>query len=164
MEIVYVYFVLNPKTGEIKIGQSCDVQARLHQLETEEGTTLYLLGVQEDVIPLEKRLHQKFSGLRTRGEWFRAERDLRTYILNLNPSKEKISITSDGGVEVISSIKVGWERVKSLLTVGNNFRRADVEILASCSRQWAVNIINYGRSLHEVVEVQRGLYRYDGSS
>ena len=91
---VFVYFVYNPSTGEVKIGQTKNVKARLQSLQTEEGVPLILLGVEEDVVPLEKRLHRKFKKFNTRGEWFKVEGALAKYLsqlsaLNNTPSLEE---------------------------------------------------------------------------
>ena len=87
MEKVYVYFILNPKKHEVKIGQSQDPFARLKQLEVEEKTKLVLLHYQEDVIPLERRLHNRFQEYRTRGEWFILSDEIINHIYSVGKKK-----------------------------------------------------------------------------
>jgi hypothetical protein len=73
----YVYFI---DDGErIKIGRAQDPLQRMQALQTGIGKELALLLA----IPngnLEGLLHQKFAGLRVRGEWFRKEEPLLGFI------------------------------------------------------------------------------------
>lgn len=77
----YVYFVRNPKTREIKIGQSEDVRRRLKELSTKEKCSLELLGVVEAPL-IEKELHSMFSETRLHGEWFSPSVELLDYIIS----------------------------------------------------------------------------------
>ena len=75
---------MNLETGEIKIGQTKHPLKRLEQIREIEKAPLVLLGILEDVVPLEKKLHRKFESFRTRGEWFKATLPLLDYINKLN--------------------------------------------------------------------------------
>ena len=94
LERIFVYFILNLTTQELKIGQSKYPYARLKQLEQEEKAPLVLLGMKEDVIPLEKKLHSKFSHLHSRGEWFKLEGDLVDYVQQIHKASTLIEVTS----------------------------------------------------------------------
>jgi len=62
------YIIKNPSSGLIKIGKTVDIKTRLQTLMCGAGVMLEILVV----IPadIERELHQKFSHLRVRGEWF----------------------------------------------------------------------------------------------
>lgn len=77
----YVYFIRNPKTKEIKIGETDNIGRRKSELERSERTKLEILHVEESV-PLEKVLHGRFSHLSTRGEWFSESSELYVYMKN----------------------------------------------------------------------------------
>lgn len=81
MKTNYVYFVRNPKTREIKIGQSEDVPRRLKELVRAEQCELELLATVEAPL-VEKELHKRFDVARTRGEWFTPNTDLLEYIVS----------------------------------------------------------------------------------
>src|SRR5512139_667275 len=70
MRRLFLYFIKNPRTGEIKIGQSGNPKDRLTQLRSETQDDLVLLGCIEDKLPLETIFHVYFSSYRTHGEWF----------------------------------------------------------------------------------------------
>lgn len=82
--VIFVYFVLDPKTNEIKIGETKEPRERIAQLEQEAGHPLLVLAVVEDRLPLEKVLHIKFDHLMTRGERFSAEPELIAFINELH--------------------------------------------------------------------------------
>lgn len=62
------------------------------------------------------------------------------------------------------SIVDGWKSMSDSLQPGDVFKRSDVEQHMPCSRQWAVNILNYGRIVGDVVKHKRGVYVYKPSS
>lgn len=70
MKRLFLYFIKNPRTGEIKIGQSGNPKDRLIQLRSETQDDLVLLGCIEDKLPLETIFHIYFKDYRTHGEWF----------------------------------------------------------------------------------------------
>ena len=81
----YVYFVLNRDSHAIKIGTAKNLRRRLTSLQTSSPAKLELLcsiklKSVEIAKELEQSLHQKFSDIRIRGEWFKAERELLNYI------------------------------------------------------------------------------------
>lgn len=78
-----VYFIQSAAGGNIKIGVSYDVAARLQSLQIGSPTALRLLasipGSQRD----ERVLHLKFRELRCDGEWFRPEPELLAHIASI---------------------------------------------------------------------------------
>lgn len=84
----FVYFVLNTDSNAIKIGKAKDLDKRLKALQTISSTQLQLLRAiqvigEKEARQLELSLHQKFVHLRLNGEWFKAERELFSYIEDL---------------------------------------------------------------------------------
>lgn len=65
----YIYVMLDENTGQYKIGRSKNPIYREKTLQCEKPTIemkFYYEGTNED----EKKLHKRFEGKRTRGEWF----------------------------------------------------------------------------------------------
>ncbi len=74
---LYTYFIMNTKTGSVKIGQSHNPKERLIRLRYTMtrnreliGPNLELLGIAEDVLPLEKILHEIYKPYQIENEWF----------------------------------------------------------------------------------------------
>lgn len=74
----WVYFVHDPDTDEIKIGQSVSPDDRLRALRRDRPNA-YLLATMPDH-SLERELHERFGHLHVGHEWHRAAPDLREYI------------------------------------------------------------------------------------
>lgn len=74
----YVYFIHGG--DRIKIGFSHNPMTRLKELQTSTADDLQLLGAIPGDEQQEKALHAQFKGLHIRGEWFRADPELITYI------------------------------------------------------------------------------------
>lgn len=62
------YFMLNPVTGMIKIGKSCDAYFRKQALQCGAGAELKIIAIIEKNI--ESTLHKRFEKYRFYGEWF----------------------------------------------------------------------------------------------
>lgn len=76
-----VYFIRADHVGLIKIGIAQDVNQRLATLRTSSPVRLELLAVIRDGgQALEARLHQRFAGARSHGEWFHPTPELLSYI------------------------------------------------------------------------------------
>ena len=78
----YVYFAHSPATELIKIGASNKPEERIHALRiTHKDPTITYIGF----IPAEQKsenlLHKRFKSIRVRGEWFRPDPCLTSYIL-----------------------------------------------------------------------------------
>lgn len=65
----HVYFIRDTVTGEIKIGQSRDVERRFKGIET-GNTHIELMGFVFASAWLESVLHEELHADRTKGEWF----------------------------------------------------------------------------------------------
>lgn len=76
-----IYFVQTEDNQFVKIGYAGDVSKRLAGLQTSSPQTLKLIGTQPGDHGLERRLHERFGYLRTRGEWFATSTDLLEYIV-----------------------------------------------------------------------------------
>jgi hypothetical protein len=66
--------------GQIKIGWSRKVSARLAQLQVGCASPLKLLGTMPGGLAVERRIHERFAHLRLSGEWFTAAPELLAYI------------------------------------------------------------------------------------
>lgn len=87
---IYVYFILDLHTKEIKIGQSADPQVRIETLSSKAGHPLLLLAVIEDKMPLEQIMHQKFAHLNSHGEWFTATDEIVLFVNSLHVNANQI--------------------------------------------------------------------------
>lgn len=74
----FVYFIQCKATKAIKIGHTRDVAKRLHNLQLGSAPLLGLVAMRWVSSPVEEesRLHERYSALRLRGEWFRLSPDL----------------------------------------------------------------------------------------
>ena len=80
-----VYFILNSESNAIKIGRARDIEKRLRSLQTASPVELELLRTiqvesESQAQVLERKLHVRFEHLRLKGEWFKAEPELLSYI------------------------------------------------------------------------------------
>lgn len=66
--------------GQIKIGWSKKVSARLAQLQTGSAVPIKLLGTTPGGRAVERRIHERFAHLRLSGEWFIAAPELLAFI------------------------------------------------------------------------------------
>lgn len=76
-----VYFIQSG-AGAIKIGTAKNVARRIATLRLANPEPLTLLHTMPGGVTLEHRLHRKFAALRIRGEWFRAEDPLLSWLRN----------------------------------------------------------------------------------
>jgi hypothetical protein len=72
----YVYFIQRGVDGPIKIGYSRKPKSRLSQLQSAFPETLRMLGVIPGDKAKERALHDRFDGIRVKGEWFAPDRSL----------------------------------------------------------------------------------------
>ncbi len=78
-----IYFLLNEKVNQLKIGRSTNVYKRIKTLQTACGVSLTLLATIPGHVKEEKNLHRRFAALRVLGEWFNFEAPLREYVGSL---------------------------------------------------------------------------------
>lgn len=71
-----VYFVANSHKTIVKIGYTTDIVQRFNALQSMSHGKLILLGTIEGGLKDEQLLHQRYSLLRSHGEWFCATKDL----------------------------------------------------------------------------------------
>lgn len=76
----WVYFVRSGAAGPIKIGYARDPYTRFMNLRTASPDDVAYLGHFPGGIEEEHAVHERFAHLRIRGEWFRAESELLTFI------------------------------------------------------------------------------------
>lgn len=81
-----IYFILDEERDAVKIGISGDPMGRLASLQTGHAGRLRLVGTMPGTRHDEKRLHQRFAGVRLRGEWFRRTPEIAA--LATGPHKE----------------------------------------------------------------------------
>jgi hypothetical protein len=86
----YVYFILDDSSQNVKIGKSDSPEERLKNLQTANASNLILLKTTKNFT--EKYVHDKFSHIRIRGEWFRYTDELKTFITAI-----KTVIAANGG-------------------------------------------------------------------
>ena len=75
-----IYFASIP--GEIKVGISRNVSARLRQLAAEVDEPIELLGIIEGDLEREQSIHKALAPYRTKGEWYQDCPDTRATIQN----------------------------------------------------------------------------------
>lgn len=84
-----IYFIECPETNSVKIGIACDPEHRLASLQVGCPSHLALIAAAWGGIAEERKLHRVFSEYRIRGEWFRLEGELETFVLNLMAVTER---------------------------------------------------------------------------
>ena len=98
-----IYFV---RAGEyIKIGMTKDVNGRMSAIQTGNPIKLELCGVidhltKEQAHSYERRLHNFFSALRVKGEWFKTNRFEQYH------AESKTIIYGDGGLSLDSVLEL----------------------------------------------------------
>lgn len=78
-QIVPVVYFLEREDGAIKIGTTVDFNKRLYALVLEHGK-LRVLGLISGSYQKETDLHQRFSSVKIKGEWFEACQELFDFI------------------------------------------------------------------------------------
>ena len=120
-----VYFIKNTRTGSLKIGLSVNPESRLATLQTGNEDKLVI----EAVIPnadvsVEKRLHEDWGYLRSRGEWFAPDKALTEFIGQL---KLVVNLYETHGQGVVDDYQwfsdnglLAWRRVWLLALGGHS--------------------------------------------
>jgi hypothetical protein len=83
---MYVYFVQAGESGPIKIGFSTDPDRRIKTLRTAMSEELIVLKVVKGSRQLEKTLHDQFSEINRRGEWYEPTTELLEFVSGLEAS------------------------------------------------------------------------------
>ncbi|MBX5206720.1 GIY-YIG nuclease family protein [Rhizobium sp. NZLR11] len=82
-----IYFI--ETQGLVKIGYSNDPRRRFHNLSIGCPTVCTLIGVTEGGKAEERALHQRFTELKVRGEWFKFTAEVNSFIRENAISLEK---------------------------------------------------------------------------
>ena len=85
-----VYFIKGEETNKIKIGVSKNVTSRFKTIQASSGENLLLMGWTRGDTKLEKEIHERFSNIRSHGEWFQETKELKNYIYDLIRNGERI--------------------------------------------------------------------------
>ncbi len=85
-----IYFI-QADDGPVKIGYTSNQKKRVANMRTSSHAELKLLSVIDGTRSLEAEMHSKFSGLRIRGEWFRPEEPLLSFLATLPPAEPHMS-------------------------------------------------------------------------
>ena len=85
----YVYFIKS-ENNLVKIGKTCDINDRFHNLKNASPCKLYLLGYQRGSGKKEKELHKRFEKYHHHGEWFELSEEILKYIEKQDPVDIKI--------------------------------------------------------------------------
>lgn len=87
-----IYFVKSNGSSYIKIGTSIDVSGRVDSLQTANPKELKVKAILNGSFQTEKGLHELFSHIRVRGEWFKWTDEMQYFIRTIrdNPSVENI--------------------------------------------------------------------------
>jgi Meiotically up-regulated gene 113 len=87
-----LYFIRSGHDGPVKIGRAARPAGRLRELQTGSPFPLHLLGTIPGGGHLERDLHARFNWLRIRGEWFRPDKTLLSYIVDRGGNVDPVSI------------------------------------------------------------------------
>lgn len=79
-DLPMLYFIQAGDDGPIKIGHASSPRERIWDLQSGNHLQLRLLLELPGTVAAERAAHEAFSGLRIRGEWFRADRQLLAFI------------------------------------------------------------------------------------
>lgn len=88
----FVYFIQGKSGGPIKIGYTTDLESRLKTLQTGFPDTLTILCSVHGKTNDETLYHQKFEKLWVRGEWYRPEEPLLSYIRSIQAHNKPVYV------------------------------------------------------------------------
>lgn len=74
------YIIQAGPTGPVKIGRADDPEARLASLQTGQAEELRIIRLVDTPYDCEAAFHERFAAQRLRGEWFRFDADMMTFI------------------------------------------------------------------------------------
>jgi hypothetical protein len=90
-----VYFI-GSADGPIKIGMSCDPQARCAAMQIGHPDDVRILALTPGGRTLEKAYHERFGFARLRGEWFERHPIILAEIERLNEARTKEGLENNG--------------------------------------------------------------------
>lgn len=107
----FVYFIRSNSIHEaIKIGFTAFPEQRLRGLNGSDPYGVRLLHLGPGTISDERRLHRRFRSLQIKGEWFRPDKALSSYIERLCKRQPSMTVQTDGGLEAPSQLDVIYPR------------------------------------------------------
>ncbi len=122
-----VYFIREGDAGNIKIGFTLDdINKRVADLQTGCSQELIVLHLIDGESSKEREIHEQFSHLRIRGEWFRPDPELIEYIEELKRSgtvNEKMLNMSNQ----VQRLLAENERLKKKIEESKQYKLADCE-------------------------------------
>lgn len=74
------YIIQAGPTGPVKIGRADDPNARLATLQTGQPEELRIIRIVDTPYECEGAFHARFADLRIRGEWFRFDSEMMTFV------------------------------------------------------------------------------------
>lgn len=86
---LYIYFIQGKPGTPVKIGLTAKIKGRLSALSTGHYENLNVLALISGGYSDEKKLHNRFTEYRLRGEWFKYEGRLKAFIEKLPKYKAK---------------------------------------------------------------------------
>lgn len=92
-----IYFVQSEVGGPIKIGRTDDMAQRMSNLSVGRPDKLKALAAVPWTLLDERQVHQKFSHLREKGEWFSATEELLAFVANVAAAGTVVT-SRDSGV------------------------------------------------------------------
>jgi len=84
-----VYFIKDLTTGKVKIGKSSNPTSRLKTLQIGSSSELQIKKTIPGGIYLEQIIHKYFRHLRVKGEWFKPDYEMKSFL-----SGRRITISS----------------------------------------------------------------------
>lgn len=94
-----IYFIEADIVGLIKIGYAEDVEYRFYSIRMMSPVKLKIISTMEGNRDTEKGLHSYFDHLRVRGEWFKPDAELLSFVKNPYPidcDKPRVANTCNG--------------------------------------------------------------------
>lgn len=120
-----VYYLQHGEAGPIKIGfTAASVYTRIRQLQASAPDELKCLGVEVGDKELEARRHSQFSTIRHRGEWFRPEPALTSFLGRKFPGFSQEDLDRDHWrVELVDRVRSVRGRSQSSIDHFNEVAR-----------------------------------------
>ena len=110
-----VYFLKALRSKAVKIGTSSDVAQRIAGLRAQYGSRLVLVGTVPGDERYEKTLHRAFADYRIRGEWFRCEGRLATFLSSLPFLPEDVrSVSRRRVADLKQPVRIDSQAMRSL--------------------------------------------------
>lgn len=152
-----VYFI-STESGPIKIGKAKNVVGRLKTLQTSSPEKLSVMGVYFGPQGIEHSLHGKFADLRIKGEWYRREESLLSFITDnsfpletaTRTSREIVLAEKNKALEIELLDKKNKMRDEITLEVANNLYDQYVERTKESMDYWITLAQVIQRKLHQV--------------